>query len=576
MSDCEEPRDPMPADAASPRLMQLINLAIEGEIDAAEKAELEHALAADALARRRYVDAMLLDAMLDDEFASCGVAEMVDMLADRRPDPPMPAVRSWALPATRSWLPALGRSRATALVGIAVAISAAALGSGIAAWQVVRAGVGMPSREPLAEISRTRLAAVADMAGSKPETVMKGRSIGRERLAIASGAVELTTRGGHVFVLEGPSEIELISDSEAFLHRGKAVVRAADAGDGFTLETPTAAMSCSWGEFAANVDAALTTDVQVYTGAIVASGVAKLGSGQFPDRVAAGEARRFSSLPAMPPETLAFSAERFVRRVPDETGVGMPVTVASQDKVGRPRLESLVVTHAVEPVTIDGSLDDWKQARWFRAGGGAEWIEGGMMFDADNLYVAARVGDPLPMRNSVDPQLDTPLVWHGGGLQIFFSGDRAAGWPADANTPVYYVTRKIEAPFAERIKAENPRLLTLMMIHHASTKTDHLFLGRAPSFGPARLAAESFSGRFERHPDGRGYTLEYAIPWTTLGLADDPPQAGDRLATAWELHFGDETGRLWRSQLIEIRNQREPPGIFLFERAATWGRADFR
>lgn len=115
-----------------------------------------------------------------------------------------------------------------------------------------------------------------------------------------------------------------------------------------------------------------------------------------------------------------------------------------------------------------------------------------------------------------------------------------------------------------------------MMIHHALTKTDHLFLGRAPSFGPARLAAESFSGRFERHSDGRGYTLEYAIPWTTLGLADDPPQAGDRLATAWELHFGDETGRLWRSQLIEIRNQREPPGIFLFERAATWGRADFR
>ncbi|MFM8635773.1 MAG: hypothetical protein ACKOEX_13360 [Planctomycetia bacterium] len=573
MSSFEKPRDNSPLGDAHPRLMQLINLAIEGEINAAEKAELEQMLAADAAARRQYVDAMFLDAMLDEEFASCGVADMVDMLVDRRGDPPTPAARSWTSAATRAW-PDLRGSRAAALIGIALTLAAAALGTGITAWQVVRAGVGMSNREPLGEISRTRLALLATKPGSQPERVTKGRAIGRERLAIASGAVELTLRGGHMIVLEGPSELELIDEREAFLHHGAAVVRA--AGDGFTLETPTAGMSCVAGEFAAKVDASLTSDVQVYEGDIVVSGVAKLGSGQFPDRLAAGEARRFSPRPDMPSETLAFSAERFVRRVPDDTGIGMPVTVAVGDKTGQPRLESLVVTQTVEPVTIDGNLDDWKPAHWFRAGGGAGSIEGGMMFDADNLYVAARVGDPLPMRNSVDPHLDPQIVWHGGGLQIFFSGDRATGWPADANGPSYYINRKTDAPFAERIKAENPRLVTLMMIHHAPTQTDHLFLGRAPSFGPASVAAESFSGRFVRHPDGRGYTLEYAIPWSTLGLADDPPQSGDRLATAWELHFSDETGRLWRNQIIEIRNQSEPPGIFLFERAATWGRADFR
>lgn len=575
MSDCQTPRD-SEADDARPRLMRLINLAVEGEIDTAAKDELEQILAADAAARRRYVDAMFLDAMLDEEFTACGVAEMVDMLADRGPDLPTPAVRSWNSAAARGWLPAIGRSHAAVLVGIAVTLSGAALGTGIAAWQVVRAGVGRSTRQPIAEISRLRLATTATRPGGTPEPAQKGQSLGRERLAIASGAVEVTTRGGHMIVLEGPSELELIGEHEAFLHRGKAVVRAATAGDGFTLETPTAAMSCSAGEFAAHVAGSLTTDVQVYAGAIIASGVAKLGRGQFPDRLVAGEARQFSPLPDTPPETLGFSAERFVRRVPDDTGIGMPLNAAPGNKVGRPRLESLVVTRAVDRVTVDGMLDDWKQARWFRAGGGAESIEGSMMFDADHLYVAARVGDPLPMRNSVDPQLDAQTVWHGGGLQIFFSGDRATGWPADANTPGYYVTRKTEAPFAERIKAENPRLLTFIMIHHAPTKTDHLFLGRAPSFGPDRVAADGFSGRFVRNPDGRGYTLEYAIPWTTLGLADDSPQAGDRLATAWELHFSDETGRLWRNQIIEIRNQREPPGIFLFERAATWGRAEFQ
>lgn len=551
-----------------PELAALVADCIDGRLDAAAVAELEALLAADPEARKYYLDTLLLDAALDEQFSAAGVTGMVDMLA------PGGGAAAGITGEPGGWGRFRPLTRAAAAILLAVVVGG--VGGGLAAWQAVKAAVGITSAAPLAEISRTRLAAIAGKPGSTPEPVKKGRAIGRERLAIASGAVELATRGGHLIVLEGPSELELISEREAFLHRGKAVVRAADAGDGFTLETPTAAMSCTTGEFAANVDASLTTDVQVYTGAIVASGVAKLGSGQFPDRLAEGEARRFSPLPDMPPETLAFSAERFVRRVPDDTGIGMPVNVASGDKVGRPRLESLVVTHAVEPVTIDGVLDDWKQAHWFRAGGGAEWIEGGMMFDADNLYVAARVGDPLPMRNSVDPQLDSQIVWHGGGLQIFFSGDRATGWPADANTPSYYVNRKIEAPFAERIKAENPRLVTLMMIHNAPTKTDHLFLGRAPSFAPAGVAAESFSGRFERHPDGRGYTVEYAIPWTALGLADDPPQAGDRLATAWELHFGDETGRLWRNQIIEIRNQREPPGIFLFERAATWGRVDFR
>jgi hypothetical protein len=48
------------------------------------------------------------------------------------------------------------------------------------------------------------------------------------------------------------------------------------------------------------------------------------------------------------------------------------------------------------------------------------------------------------------------------------------------------------------------------------------------------------------------------------------------LATAWELHFSDESGKLWRNQIVEIRNRSEPAGIFLFERAATWGRAEFR
>ena len=87
---------------------------------------------------------------------------------------------------------------------------------------------------------------------------------------------------------------------------------------------------------------------------------------------------------------------------------------------------------------------------------------------------------------------------------------------------------------------------------------------------------EGASGTFVRAADGKGYTLEYVIPWKALGADDDPLRSGDTLATAWELHLSDESGRIWRDQIVEVRNPAEPRGIFLFERATTWGRAEYR
>jgi hypothetical protein len=541
------------------RLDRLIDAAVEGDLPVDDATELARRLAADPDARRRYVDWMLLDHSIDEELSAAGVADMVDMLGGQRPTSMVPG-RWWRL---------------AAIIALGIVLAAGTLGGGIVTLEAVRASVGLSRREPLAEVSRARLAVPATKGGKQAAPIRKGRLIGAERIAIASGAIELTLASGSMIVLEGPGEVELVSPNESVLHQGAIVVRCAE-GVVVSVDTPTAWISCSGGEFAAKVDQSLSTDVQVYEGDVVARGVAKTGSGQFPERIAPRQGRRFSARPDSSPETMGFSPERFTRRVPDGTGIGMEGEPENK-KTGRPRLESLVVARASDPPTIDGDLSDWKEAAWFRGQlSAAEWVEGAMMHDADQLYVAAKVGDPLPMRNSVDPQFDAPLVWQGGGLQIFLSGDRATGWPADANGPSYYVNRKIEAPFAERLKAENPRLVTFVMTHHAATNTDRLCLGRAPGFTAAELPTSSFSGRFLRHPDGRGYTLEYAIPWTTLGFADDPPQSGDTLATAWELHLSDETGRLWRNQIIEIRNQKEPPGIFLFERAATWGRANFR
>mgnify|MGYP003334364105 FL=1 len=180
------------------------------------------------------------------------------------------------------------------------------------------------------------------------------------------------------------------------------------------------------------------------------------------------------------------------------------------------------------------------------------------------------------MRNCVNPQLDPRLIWHGGGLQLFLSVDRDMGWPAEAAHPRYFQERGLVAGLADVQKAENPKLMSLFMWHHAASGKDRLAITRRIACDDVEIDPQGARGVFVKAADGKGYTLEYAIPWAVLGADDDPPRSGDTLAVAWDLHLSDETGRLWRDQIIDIRNPAEPRGIFLFERAATWGRAEFR
>ncbi len=60
------------------------------------------------------------------------------------------------------------------------------------------------------------------------------------------------------------------------------------------------------------------------------------------------------------------------------------------------------------------------------------------------------------------------------------------------------------------------------------------------SFGARAAGPDEFSGAIVPAEDDKGYVLEYAIPWKLLNAADDPP-------------------RVW-----------------VWERAANWGRAEYR
>jgi hypothetical protein len=395
----------------------------------------------------------------------------------------------------------------------------------------------------------------------------------------------LTLRNGVKLLLDGPADVDLVDEMQAVLRDGTAVVRVPKGMSGFVLETATAEVLDLGTEFAVRAVGGIATDVQVYEGTVIASQTATTAGRAFPHRVEAGEAVRFSRDGSTDPERLKYDEQRFLRSLPPEQAVGDRDEGESFDltNYGTPSHEAIEVVPLPSPPVIDGRLDDWPQSGGFRAffendPEAREWVEGRMAYDRDHLYIAARVGDPAPLRSHIDPELDADKAWMGGGVQVRISTDRVAGWPVAGNAYGYYWRRNqpVLPTAAEKAAATNPKLNHLVMWHHAPSGRACLSVAHDMTHAVHAGNPPGYHGAFEPLPDREGYVLEYAIPWSLLEAAEDPPRAGDVLAAAWQVHFADESGRIWRRQIIDVRNLDEPYRIGVWQRAATWGRAEFR
>ena len=447
-----------------------------------------------------------------------------------------------------------------------------------------RAADAPAASTPLASITQTLFPMVA-YPGSPP---VVGQKLGPGRFSLQGGAVECTLRNGVVILLEGPCDVELRDEQRALLHTGSAVVRVPKGMSGFRLDTATTEVLDLGTEFAVKVGAGFLTDVQVFDGAVIASSPRSADGSWFPKRLESGEAARFSSRSADGPETIPFKEGRFIRRIPAAPGREFHSLYKSADQAverrrhfGEPTVEAIGVERARVTPAIDGQLDDWPAEAGFassRDGTPAcpDQAEGWMMYDAGHLYIAARVRDPEPMRNAIDPAVDGDLGWRGGGVQVRLSTDRSLGWPVDATSASYFSSRGLVSSTDEQPAAGNPRLAHLTLWYHAASQKPCLSIDYGMHSVDRVLNPSGFSGHFAPAPDRKGYVLEYSIPWKLLRCESDPPQPGDSLATAWQVHFSDASGLVWRDQLIEVRNRSEPPRIYLWERAATWGRAEYR
>jgi hypothetical protein len=391
-------------------------------------------------------------------------------------------------------------------------------------------------------------------------------------LGLRKGTAEIRLTSGVDLLVEAPANLELTDIGNSVLRTGRLVVRVPSTATGYAVDTPKARIVDLGTEFGVDVQADGETVVRVFAGAVVAELKEPDSSGQGSRRLAAGETVRIDASGAVELQKVAFSPERFLRTFSTPSVHEGDVLIPFKPS----QTSSLDVMAAPGRVTVDGDLSDWNLSGSFEArcaGAFAEscYVHGGMMYDRHYLYVAARVGDPMPMRNVIDPRSDPWSAWMGGSVQLRLSTDRTFGWPVGAMKPS---CRRGEADPQDT----SGRIVHLTLWYFQPRDEPCLEVRYGMNFDRGVVNPPGWRGAFRKAPDGEGYTLECAIPWTLLGAGSDPPRPGDELGLSWTVNWSDAGGKRWKGQLVEIKN---PPYAARGKQlthmyAETWGKAVFR
>lgn len=463
---------------------------------------------------------------------------------------------------------------------------------------VVSQQIAVPGTTPQIESGKQgfcRLVRTASVRWGEDTALKPEVPFGARRVKIVSGTAEFRFDNGVRAICTGPSELELLDPTHAWLHSGQVVLRVPPAAIGFKLETRDAVIVDLGTEFGVRVDDLeidlasgerrdiapsketrdlSSTELQVFEGEVIADvKSSKTEVVRQQHRVLGGQAMRIGGNAEGTVQELQFHPEHFVYEMPDPKD--HPEAAGSKfpkkSPYNKARHESIRIMPAPAEVEIDGSLADWDLRGKFSSECPPPWrdfynVQGALMYDEEFLYIGAEVADPFPMRSTVAPKPGRELYGGGGSVVLKISTDRKMGWPALAK-------RRADPPQKPEYFPEdcNERLVTLLMWYYAAESHPCLDVRYGIDHHGRRLNPAGYRGTWQKHSDGMGYTMEYAIPWSLLNAADDPPRAGDTLACTWLTHWSDSTGQNWRGQLIEIVNPKEQG--WNFQNAGTWGRA---
>lgn len=201
--------------------------------------------------------------------------------------------------------------------------------------------------------------------------------------------------------------------------------------------------------------------------------------------------------------------------------------------------KTVAVSHMTKPVVLDGRRDEWPPVPPTRIGPenlvigrAAENFEATfrLAWDDQNLYVFAEIVDTTPMRN----ENKDDAIWGNDGIEVFIGYDNLS----EGGT-MQFCDRQI-------------------LIRGGKTDATHAaaFFLNAPKPGSTAQTAV-IPG-----VDGRSYTIEAAIPFSTLGFTPKPNQE-----VIFDLCVDDGDGGrrmlAWNGSARNSRNRGD------------WGRADF-
>jgi hypothetical protein len=124
-----------------------------------------------------------------------------------------------------------------------------------------------PAVTAAANVATLRHAADVQWIGLSNE-VFVGDSFGPRRLQIAGGAMEIEFKYGARLVIEGPADLQLISESEAFLHSGKVTAHVPETAIGFKVTAPAVAVTDLGTEFGLRAATNAPPEVHVFSGVV--------------------------------------------------------------------------------------------------------------------------------------------------------------------------------------------------------------------------------------------------------------------------------------------------------------------
>jgi ferric-dicitrate binding protein FerR (iron transport regulator) len=398
-----------------------------------------------------------------------------------------------------------------------------------------------------------------------------GNRLAEEGLSLREGMAELKLDNGVHILIEAPTRMALVDTENSLLHAGRIVVRVPPTAVGYAVNTPNARVVDLGTEFGVSVEPDRETVVQVFDGAVVAEMKHAAASDKRNYRIEAGETVHIDVSETIELQKVTFSPERFMRTFSTpsvhEGDELIPFTPS--------HVSSLDVSASPGGAIVDGDLSDWDRSNWFEARctgsfSASHYVHGGLAYDEQYLYIAARVGDPMPMRNVIDPNTDQWSAWIGGSLQFRLSTDRTFGWPVDARMPY---PRREASP-----KDTSDRIIHLTMWYFQPREEPCLEIRYGMNLDRGVVNPVGWQGAFRKAPDGQSYTVECAVPWTLLGAGDDPPRSGDELGFCWTVNWSDASGKRWKGQLVEIKNPDYATRgkTLTFMSAETWGKAVYR